>query len=118
MLTSIQETRPRERASWLRETWGVEIQYSPSEEHGDPMDILREGRRIGGIVRSGNLVVLKLPGVDEVDSNKACGPDALEIWDHQGFEIGPEADLSAERVNARIYYFVGAWAERQEAKRT
>ena len=113
-LTTIQEMQPRERRDWLRETWSVEIQYSdPPAAY--PMDILREGQRIGRIVRSDNLVVLELPGIDNLDSDKACGPDALEIWEYQGFEIGPAADLDAERINARIYYFVGAWAEWQES---
>ena len=44
------------------------------------MDILREAPRIGETVRRGNLIALELPGVDELDGNKACGPDALEIW--------------------------------------
>ena len=112
-LTAIQDMQPMERRDWLRETWGVEIQYSePPAAY--PMDILREGQPIGRILRSGNLVVLELPGVDDLDANKACGPDALELWEYQGFEIGPAADLAAENINARIYYFVGVWVERQE----
>lgn len=111
-LTAIEEMRPDERSVWLRETWGLEIQYS-NPEAAYPMDILRNGKQIGRIVRSGNLVVLELPGIDDLDSDKACGPDALEIWEYQGFEIGPAADLDAEHINAHIYYFVGTWAELQ-----
>lgn len=111
-LTAIEKMQPQERRDWLRETWGVEIQYSHPQA-AYPMDILRNGQRIGRIVRSGRLVVLELPGIDDFDREKACGPDALEIWNHEGFEIGQATDLSAERINAHIYYFVGAWAERQ-----
>ena len=111
-LTAIEKMQPQERRDWLRETWGVEIQYS-NPQAPYPMDILRNGERIGRIVRSGRYVVLELPGIDDLDGEKACGPDALEIWNHEGFEIGQAADLSAERINAHIYFFVGAWAERQ-----
>lgn len=71
-LRSNQEMRPRERGRWLRETWGVQIQYSPSDEWGNRLDTLREGRRIGGILCNGNFVVLALPGVDEVESDSTC----------------------------------------------
>ena len=111
-LTAIEKMQPLERRDWLRGTWGVEIQYSDPQA-AYPMDILRNGERIGRIVRSGRLVVLELPGIDDLDRDRACGPDALEIWNYKGFEIGQAADLSAERINAHIYYFVGAWAERQ-----
>lgn len=117
-LPPIQEMRPRERAVWLRETWDVEIQYSPAEECGYPMDILRGGRRIGEIVRSGNLVVLELPEVDELDRDKACGPDALEVWDFRHPQDGLAGDDAAARINVLIYCLVGTWAGREGAGRT
>ena len=116
-LTTIQKMQLGERRVWLRETWGVEIQYS-APPAAYPVDILWKGQRIGGIVRSGNRVILELPGIGDLDGDKAFGPDALEIWEYRGFEIGPAADRGAERINALIHYFVGAWAERQEAGRT
>ena len=103
----------RERADWLRETWGVEIQYSSSEERGYPMDILRKGQRAGRIVRSGSRVVLELPRVGDLDSDKAFGADAVEIWDFQYPQDDLAGDDAEERINALIYYSVGAWAERQ-----
>ena len=111
-LTTIQEMQVAERADWLRKTWGIEIR-SANPGSGYPMDILRKEEPIGRIVRSGNLVVLELPGIDELNGDKACGPNALELWEYRGFEIGPGADRDAERINAVIYYSVGAWAERQ-----
>ena len=74
------------------------------------MDILRKGRRIGGIVRSGNLAVLELPGVDELEREKACGPEALEVWDFRHPQNGLAGDHVAERINTLIYRFVGTWA--------
>ena len=114
MAPESQRMQPKEREVWLRETWDLEIQYSnPPASY--PMDIVKNGKRIGGIVRTGNLVVLKLPGIGDFDRDRACGPDALEIWEHQGLEFEPEADLAAKHINARIFQLVGAWAERQEA---
>ena len=107
-LTFIQEMQPKERADWLRKTWGVELKYSafpPSY----PMDILRNGQRIGGIVLSNNRVIIELHEIGELDSDKAYGADALEIWE---CEIGITTDDEAESINARIYYFVGVWAEK------
>lgn len=111
-LTTIQEMQPGERRVLLAEEWGIEIHYShPRSAY--PIDILQKEERVGRIVRSGNMVVLELPGIDELDGDKACGPDALEIWEYRGFEIGPAADRDAEQIHARIHYFVGTWAERR-----
>ena len=95
----------------------MEIQYSPAEKCGYPMDILRGGQRIGRIVRSGDLVVLKLPGADEVEREKACGPDALEVWDFRHPQDGLAGDDAAERINTLIYRFVGTWAGQQGSER-
>ena len=81
------------------------------------MDVLREGQRIGGIVRSGNLVVLELPEVDAFDSDKACGPDVLEIWDFRCPQDGLAGDDAAERINVLTYYFVWTWADRESSGR-
>ena len=114
MAPGLQRMQPKEREMWLRETWGLEIQYSnPPAPY--PMDIVKNGKRIGGVVRTGNLVVLELPGIEDLERDRASGPDELEIWEHQGFEFEPEADLAAKHINARIFQLVGAWAERQEA---
>lgn len=113
-LTAIEKMQPQGRRDWLREAWGVEMQYS-NPQAAYPIDIFRNGQRIGRIVRSGRLVVLELPRIDDFDRDTASGPDALEIWHYEGFEIGQAADLAAERINARIYSFVGAWAERQKS---
>ncbi len=94
-LTAVQKMRLGERRALLRERWGIEIQYS-NPESACPIDILEKEERIGRIVRSGNLVVLELPEIDEFDGDKACGPDALEIWEYRGFEVGPAADRDAE----------------------
>ncbi len=61
---------------------------------------------------------MELPGIDDFECDKACGPDALEIWELQGFELEPEAELAANHINARIFQVVGAWAARQEAEST
>ena len=112
-LPHIQAMRPSDRAVWLRDAWGLRIQYSPTEKCGYPMDILRGGRRVGGIVRSGSLVVLELPGVDELERENACGPDALEVWDFRHPPDGLAGDDAAERINILIYHIVGTWAGQQ-----
>ena len=112
---AIQEMQAKERADWLRETWGMAIQDSSSAKRGHPMDILREGSRIGRIVRSenNNWVVLELPWICDLDSDKAFGPDAVEIWDFRYPQDDLAGDDAVERINALIYCSVGAWAERQ-----
>ena len=75
------------------------------------MHVLRvsDGQRIGGIIRSeggsGGSVVLALPGIDRIGHGMAGCADALEI-----FHPLPASDSDEERINARIHYFIGAWA--------
>ena len=119
-MKATQEMQPTERAETLRKMWGIEIQYSNSESEGYPMDILRKGQQIGGIIRSGRRVVIELEGIGELDSDKAFpGGDALEIWDVQQHSNGPrDSDGVNELINVRIYHFVSAWAERQATVRS
>ena len=44
-MKAIQEMEPTKRAETLRETWGIEIEYSNSESEGYPMDILQKGQQ-------------------------------------------------------------------------
>lgn len=114
VLPELERMKPKQRKVWLRESWGLEIQYSnPPAPY--PMDIVKNGKRIGGIVRTGDLVILALPGIGDFEGYRACGPDALEIWEHQGFEFEPEVDLAAKHINTLIFQLVGTWAERQAA---
>ena len=117
-LKSIQEMKPSDRKLWLCDKWSMEIRSSNTESTWYPMDILRKGQPIGRIVCEHSRVSLNLPGIGDLDTDMAFGADDfLEIWKYQdqGHQIGPAADGDAERINARIYYFVGVWAEQQSS---
>ena len=117
-MKAIQEMEPTKRAETLRETWGIEIEYSNSESEGYPMDILQKGQQIGRVLRSRGRVVIELEGIGDLDSDRAfSGGDALEIWDFQHHPNGRrDSDAVAERINVHIYHFVSVWAERQFGK--
>lgn len=114
-LEEIQEMQPRERADWLRQTASIQLE-SPQSDTGYPIDILRNSDRIGKIVRSRNRIVIELEGIGEFDKEKAFNTDALEICE---IEWLPNVDISdddAERINQRIYYFLGEWAQQNPPK--
>ena len=101
-----------ERADWLRKTAGIEVRYANRESDAPyPMDILRNGKPVGRIVRSGSWIVIELAGIGEVDKDKAISMDALEVWDfHQRQDdlVGEEVD---KRIGERIYCFLGEWVQ-------
>ncbi len=52
MAQELQRMQPNKREGWLRETWGLEIEYSnPPASY--PIEIVINGKRIGGTVRPG-----------------------------------------------------------------
>ena len=112
-IQEIQEIQPRDRADWLRELAGIQLEYATSAAY--PIDILRNGNRIGGIVRSGSRIVIELEGIGEFDREKAFNMDALEIWEFEWPQDQFGAD-DAKRINERIYYFLGEWAQQNPPK--
>ena len=114
-LEEIQAMDARERADWLRRTASIQLEYTQSDK-GYPIDILRNSDRIGGIVRSGNRIVIALQGIGEFDKEKAFSTDALEISE---IDWMPNVDISdgeAERINQRIFYYLGKWAQQNPAR--
>lgn len=109
----IQEMQPSERADWLREMAGIRLEYVTHAAY--PIDILRNGNRIGGVVRSGRRIVMELRGIGEFGREKAFNMDALEIWECE-WPQDVSGDDDAKRINEHIYYFLGEWAQQNPPK--
>ena len=109
---TLQPMGPHERRQWLKESCGITLGDARRDKKtGYPVEVYRDGARIGEIIRRGRKVFLRMEGIGNLFPEERCDTDAIEILEHEWQpHLMFEPDKEHDQVNIRIFWFLANWA--------